>query len=86
LRFRLAANVTMLTTPGYLKLANDAFYLIDFAVFQCTEYPPLNYERKTKDFIFFVLQSVSRTNTLNMKTSLLGATVISSQIVKLYTS
>jgi hypothetical protein len=27
-----------LTTPGWLELANDAFYLINSAVFQCMEY------------------------------------------------
>jgi hypothetical protein len=34
----LAASVTTLTTPGWLALANDAFYFISSAVFQCMEY------------------------------------------------
>jgi hypothetical protein len=35
LRLTLAAKVT---TPGWLELANDAFYLIGSAVFQCMEH------------------------------------------------
>jgi hypothetical protein len=34
----LGASVTTLTKPGWLELANDAFYLIGSAVFQSMEY------------------------------------------------
>jgi hypothetical protein len=35
LRLTLAASIRK---PGWLELANDAFYLIGAAVFQCMEY------------------------------------------------
>jgi hypothetical protein len=35
LRFALAESVT---TPAWLDLANDAFYLVRSAVFQCLQY------------------------------------------------
>jgi hypothetical protein len=35
---RAQASTSWLKTLGWLKLANDAFYLIDSAVFQCMEY------------------------------------------------
>jgi hypothetical protein len=38
MRLTFAASVTTLTTPGWLELANDAFYLIGSAVFQYMEY------------------------------------------------
>jgi hypothetical protein len=38
LRLTLAASLTTLTKPGWLELANDAFYLIGSAVFQRMAY------------------------------------------------
>jgi hypothetical protein len=37
LRLALAANLTTPATPGWLELANDAFYLIGSPVFRCME-------------------------------------------------
>jgi hypothetical protein len=60
LRLKLAASVTTLTKPGWLELANDAFYLIGSAVFQCIEdHCATKVKQKT---LFFVFQSVSRAN------------------------
>jgi hypothetical protein len=44
----IKASTSWLTTSDWLELANDAFYLIGSAVFQCMEY----HESKTEDFIF----------------------------------
>jgi hypothetical protein len=60
LSLTLAASVTTLTTSGWLQLANDVFYLIGSAVFQCMELT-LNHESKREDILFFkVLAEVTR--------------------------
>jgi hypothetical protein len=51
-----------LTAHGWLELANDAFYLIGAAVFQCMEY---HWTTKV-GLLFFICQRVSRANTVNM--------------------
>jgi hypothetical protein len=76
MRLTLAARVSFnswLTMPGWLKLADDAFYLIGSAVFQCMEYHR-NHESKTEDTLFlvfltediFIFRCVSRANTADM--------------------
>jgi hypothetical protein len=50
----------VLTTPGWLDLANDAFYLIGSAVVQCIHGTT---KVRQKTFSFFVFQSVSRANS-----------------------
>jgi hypothetical protein len=57
---RELATTSWLTKLCWLQLANYAFYLIGSAVFQCVDH-----NSKTKDFLFFVFQSVSRANTVN---------------------
>jgi hypothetical protein len=64
LRLTLAASITTLTTPGWLKLANDAFHLLGSAVYQCM-IVPLNHESETEDLLFLVFESVSRADAVN---------------------
>jgi hypothetical protein len=60
-----------LTMPGWIKLANDAFYY-RFCYVQVYEVPP-NHESNKEVFLFFVFQSVSRSNKANMNTPPLAA-------------
>jgi hypothetical protein len=58
---RAYAPTSWLSTPEWLKLANDAFYLISSAVFQCMEYHWTTKSRqKTLFFVFKVLAGRTR--------------------------
>lgn len=59
----LVSSVTKLTTPGWLKLANDAFHLFVSALFQCMEYKLTN--KLIKRTFYFNFISVSRADTVN---------------------
>jgi hypothetical protein len=56
---RVSASVSWLTTPNWLELAKDAFYLIGSAVCRLWS----DSEQLSEQALFFVFQSVSRANT-----------------------
>jgi hypothetical protein len=59
--------VRMHPGAGWLKLANDVFYLVGSAVFRCClrRRLPLSHGSGTEDFIFSCFQSDSWANTAN---------------------
>jgi hypothetical protein len=56
-------NITTLTMPDWLELANDAFYLIGSAVFQCVEYHYTTKVRQ-KSFCFSYIKVLARLTRL----------------------
>jgi hypothetical protein len=56
---RAKASVIWQTTPGWLELANDAFYLIGSAVFQCMEYHWTRKLRQNKTLYFSVFKVIA---------------------------
>lgn len=55
LRLALAASLSWLTAPGWLQQANDALYLIGFAVLQCMDYQRAS-EVRQKTFYFNIFK------------------------------